>query len=214
VGRTWQEADFRIVFGKMRSHPVETVYLTLGTLEGLGARCEEYIFAERQAHRETALMMLLSDVSPHFALLDAFAHVPDGLCGMMGCPQPRAPLRLYAGADALSVDFVAARHMGVGDPKTSQLLRTGCHWFAEPPAPIPVIGHDVPLPRWRGPYQNEVSTLLSFLAYPVYEHTSGRGALFVPEMDEEAFPPLGRVGTLLRTGRRGIQALVGLRHAK
>jgi hypothetical protein len=213
VGRTWQEADFRISFGKMRSHPVEVVYLTLGTLEGIGARCEEFLFAERQAHRETALMMLLSDCPPHFGLLDAFEQVPDGLVGMMGCPRPKTPRRLYGGADALAVDFVAARHMGVADPKSSQLLRTACHWFGEPPEPIRVIGHDAPLPRWRGPYHTELSILLSILAYPVYEHGSGRGTLFVPEMDEKAFPPLARVGSLLRTGRRGIQALLGLRHA-
>jgi hypothetical protein len=213
VGRTWQEADFRITFGKMRSHPVEVVYLTLGTLEGIGARCEEFLFAERQAHRETALMMLLSDCPPHFALLDAFEQVPDGLVGMMGCPRPKAPRRLYGGADALTVDFVAARHMGVADPKSSQLLRTACHWFGEPPEPIRAIGYDAPLPRWRGPYHTELSVLLSILAYPVYEHGSGRGTLFVPEMDEKAFPPLGRVGSLLRAGRRGIQALLGLRHA-
>ena len=36
------------------------------------------------------------------------------------------------------------------------------------------------------------TTLLSLIAYPVYEFGSGRGALFVPEMDMEAFPPLAR----------------------
>jgi hypothetical protein len=159
-------------------------------------------------------MMLLSDCPPHFALLDAFENVPDGVVGMMGCPRPKALRRLYGGADALAVDFVAARHMGVADPMSSQLLRTACHWFGEPPEPIRVIGHDRPLPRWRGPYHTEWSALLSILAYPVYEHGSGRGALFVPEMDTRAFPPLGRVGSLLRTGRRGIQTLLGLRHAK
>jgi hypothetical protein len=198
----------------MRSHPVEQVYLTVGTLEGLGARCEDYLFAERQADRDTPLMMLLNDFPPHFALLDAFENVPDGLAGMMGCPHPRAPLRLYAAADALALDFVAARHMGVRDPRGSQLLRAACHWFGDPGGRIDVAGWDLPVPRWRGPYHTETSTLLSFLAYPVYEHGSGRGALFVPEMDEEAFPPLGREGSLLRLGRRAIQALLGLRHER
>jgi hypothetical protein len=77
---------------------------------------------------------------------------------------------------------------------------------------IEVIGVDEPITGWRGPYHNEVSTLLSFLAYPVYELSSGRGALFVPEMDERAFPPLGRQSGLLRLGRRGLQSLLGLRH--
>ena len=37
VGRTWKEADFRISFGKMRSHPVELAYLSVGNVEWIGA---------------------------------------------------------------------------------------------------------------------------------------------------------------------------------
>src|SRR5262249_52899238 len=71
VSRTWKEADFRISFGKMRSHPTDMVYLTLGNIESIGARYDEFIFAERRAERETALMTLLHDFPPHFALLEA-----------------------------------------------------------------------------------------------------------------------------------------------
>ena len=210
IGRTWKEADFRISFGKMRSHPIEQVYLTVPNLEALGARCEEFLFVERQAHRDTGLMMLLGDFPPHFALLDAYDRAADGLVGMMGCPRPKAPRRLYAGADALAVDLVAARHLGVRDPRASQILRAACHWFGDPSGHIEVVGCDERVPGWRGPYQDDLSTLLSFLAYPVYEHGSGRGALFVPEMDERAFPPLNPEGTLLRLARRAVRHLLGL----
>jgi uncharacterized protein (DUF362 family) len=212
VGRTWKEADFRINFGKMRSHASEQVYLTVGTLDSLGARVEEFLFVERQAHRDTAIMMLLSDFPPHFVLLDAYDSAGDGLLGMMGCPQPPAPRRLYAGHDALALDMVAARHMGLRDPRASNVLRTACHWFGDPTPQTEVIGADLPLPRWRGPYANEWTALLSLLAYPVYQFASGRGALFVPEMDQEAFPPLVREGLGLRFGRRALQTLLGLRH--
>jgi hypothetical protein len=212
VGRTWKEADFRITFGKMRSHPVEMVHLSVANLEALGARCEEFLFVERQAHRDTGVMMLISDFPPHFAMLDAYDTAADGLAGMMGCTHPRSPHRLYGGGDALSVDFVAALHMGVSDPLSSLILRAACHWFGDPREGIEVVGWDRPLPHWRGPYHNEVSTLLSFLAYPVYQHGSGRGTLFVPAMDEEAFPPVEREGTLLRIGRRAVRSLLGLRH--
>jgi uncharacterized protein (DUF362 family) len=210
VGRTWKEADFRISFAKMRSHPVEMVYLTVPNLEALGARCEEFLFVERQAHRDTGVMMLLGDFPPHFALLDAYDRAADGLVGMMGCRRPKAPRRLYSGADALAVDLVAARHLGVRDPRASQILRAACHWFGDPSGRIEVVGCDEPVPGWRGPYENDVSTLLSFLAYPVYEHGSGRGALFVPEMDERAFPPVAREGTMLRLARRAVRNLLGL----
>jgi hypothetical protein len=211
IGRTWRDAELRITFGKMRSHPVEMIYLTVATLESLGSRCEEYLFTDRQAHRDTALMMLLNDFPPHLALLDAYDQAADGLAGMMGCPTPKTPRRLYAGRDALAVDVVAARHMGVADPRASSLLRAAVHWFGDPTPHVTVAGCDRPLSRWRGPYHTEASTLLSFLAYPVYEHGSGRGALFVAPMDAKEFPPLGRETSLLRIGRRFTQAVLGLR---
>ena len=190
VGRTWKEADFRISFGKMRSHPVELAYLSVGNVEWIGARCDEYLFPERQAQRETAIMMLLDAFPPHFALVEAYDAAADGLVGVMGCPRPPAPHRLYAASDALALDMVAARHMGVRDPRQSSLLRAACHWFGDPSARIEVVGVDEPLAAWRGPYHNDLSALLSILAMPVYVWGSGRGTLFVPEMDEEAFPPL------------------------
>jgi uncharacterized protein (DUF362 family) len=212
AGRTWQEADFRINFGKMRSHASEQVYLTVGALDGLGARVEEFLFVERQAHRDTAIMMLLSDFPPHFALLDAYDSAADGLLGMMGCPRPPAPRRLYASTDALALDMVAARHMGLRDPRASIVLNTACHWFGDPTPHTQVVGVNRPLPGWRGPYHNGWTTLLSLLAYPVYEFASGRGVLFVPEMDLDAFPPLAPESLPLRMGRRLVQTLLGSRH--
>ncbi|MBC7821583.1 MAG: DUF362 domain-containing protein [Planctomycetaceae bacterium] len=211
VGQTWRDADLRITFGKMRSHPVEMVYLSMATLEALGARCEEYIFTERQAHRETALMMLLSDFPPHFALLDAYDQAADGLAGVMGCRRPKSPRRLYAATDALALDLVAARHMGVREVRVSQLLRTAIHWFGDPTPRMEVRGPDEPLPDWRGPYHSDLSTLLSFMAYPVYEHGSGRGALFVSKMDRDAFPPLAPESSMLRLGRHFTRAVLGLK---
>jgi uncharacterized protein (DUF362 family) len=213
VGRTWKEADFRITFGKMRSHPVEMVYLTIGNLEGLGDRCDKFFFVERQAQRETALMMLIDEFPPHFALIDAYDSAADGLMGMMGCPRPRSPRRLYGGADALAVDMVAARQMGMSDPRDSSLIRAAGHWFGNP-RNIEVVGCDEALRDWRGPYHNEWSTLLSLFAYPVYEFASSRGAVFVPEMDEEAFPTVEKEGRILRLRRRSLQAFLGLRHRK
>jgi uncharacterized protein (DUF362 family) len=210
VGRTWKEADFRISFGKLRSHPVDLALLALGNLEWIGARCDEYLFVERQAHRQTALMMLIADFPPHFALLDAFDCVPDGVVGMMGCRRPKSPRRFYAGADALAVDVIALAHLGVHDPDASPTLRSARHWFGDVRGRIEVVGVDEPIAGWRSPHHNEISTLLSLLAYPVYELGSGRGALFVPEMDEAAFPPLEQESKPLRFSRRVVRKLIGL----
>jgi len=214
VGKTWKDADLRISFAKMRSHPVESVHLTIANLEGIGARCDQFLFTERQAERETATMMLMDEFPPHLSILDAYEQAADGLVGIMGCPRPATPLRFYAGRDALAVDMVASRHMGLNDPREATNLRAACHWFGDPEESIEIDGPDEPLPDWRSPHHNEFSTLLSFVALPVYVLGSGRGTLFVPEMDQEAFPPLRSESVPLRLGRFGIQRLLGLRHRR
>ena len=210
ISQSWKGADFRISFGKMRSHPIEMAYLTIGNLEWMGGRCDEFLFVERQAQRETALMMLLDGFPPDFVLLDAYEQASDGLVGVMGCPRPPAPRRVYAGEDALAVDLVAARHMGVREPEQTNILRAACHWFGDPRDRIEVVGTNENLKEWRGPYETEFSTMLSFVAYPVYVFGSGRGSLFVPEMDEKAFPPLQQVSFPQRVLRSALRRLLGL----
>ena len=210
IARTWSEADFRITFGKMRSHPIELAYLSTGNVEWMGARCDEFMFPERQAERQTAIMMLLDEFPPHFALLDAYDSAADGLIGVMGCPHPKSPKRLYAAADALALDIVAARHLKVNEPGDSSILRAAIHWFGNPAECTEVVGCDEPIAGWRDPYHNELTALLSFFAFPVYVYGSGRGTLFVPDMDEQAFPPLHR-SWLVRIARRATIRLLGLR---
>jgi Domain of unknown function (DUF362) len=212
IGRTWGDADFRISFSKMRSHAVEMVHLTIGNVEWLGARCDEFLFAERQAHRETAVMMLLDDFPPHYALLDGYEVAADGLMGVMGCPNPPSPRRFYAGADALAVDLVAGRHLGLARPNQSRILQAACHWFGDPTERLQVIGVDAPVRGWRSPYHTELTTLLSFFAYPVYQFGPGRGTLLVPEMDERAFPNIHPPGRWVQGTRKLLQILLGLRH--
>jgi uncharacterized protein (DUF362 family) len=214
VGRTWKEADVRLVFGKMKSHPVDVFTLALSAVEGIGPRNEEFLFAERQAHRSTAIMTLLSDFPPHFAVVDAFDHVPDGILGMMGSVHTKRPRRIYAGEDAVALDLVAARHLGLPDPRVSSTLRDACHWFGDPEGKTVVDGDDERIRGWRGPYDNEISALLSSFSHPFYTFFTGRGALFVPEMDPREFPPVEGEGVALRIARRSIQTLLILRHMK
>lgn len=214
VGRTWKEADLRIAIGKMKSHPVDVFTLSLAALEGLGPRNEDFLFAERQAHRSQAIMTLLSDFPPHFAVVDAYDRVPDGILGMMGSVHTKRPRRVYAGEDAVAVDAVAARHLGGTDPHASAIFRDACAWFGDPSGRVTVDGPEEPIRGWRGPYGNEISALLSSVSFPFYTLFSGRGTLFVPEMDERAFPPIGRENLLLRIARRSLQTLLILRHMK
>jgi len=213
VGKTWKEADFRITFGKLRSHPSHVAYLALGNVEGVGARCHDFIFTDRQAHRLTAIMMLLDEFPPHFALLDAYDSAADGLIGVMGCSKPRIPRRLYASADALALDTVVLRHIGLKNPRDSDIVNAACHWFGSTADQPEVRGVDEPV-VWHGPYDDEFSAFLSLMSFPVYVLASRRGALFVPAMDKYAFPPIGREGLVLRFCRRTAQLVLGLHPAK
>ena len=69
IAKTWRDADFRISFPKLRSHPIEMALLCVGNIEWVGGRCDEYLFLERQADRSTAVMMLLNDFPPHFGIV-------------------------------------------------------------------------------------------------------------------------------------------------
>jgi hypothetical protein len=84
------------------------------------------------------------------------------------------------------------------------------HWFGEPSSTTRVAGCDEPLAGWRGPYHSEISAMLSFVAWPVYVAGSGRGALFVPEMDEQAFPSILPEKAMLRAGRGAVRRIIGL----
>lgn len=210
IAKSWRDADFRISFPKMRSHPIEMALLTVGNIEWVGGRCDEYLFLDRQADRSTAIMMLLDEFPPHFGILDGFENVPDGLVGVMGCRQPKQLHRFYAGADALAVDTVALRHLGVAEPSDTSILRAAEHWFGAASEQAKVVGPDTPLPQWKGPHSNDFRAMLSVMAYPVYVMGSGRGALFVPRMDREAFPSIEKEGWRLRVMRAAIRRLLGL----
>lgn len=214
IARTWRDADFRISFAKMRSHPIELAYLSVANCEWIGGRCDHYLFCERQAQRQTAIMMLLADFPPDFALIDACDSAADGIIGAMGCPRPRTPHRIYAGDDALAVDLVAMRHMGVTVTRADSVLRAAVHWFGEPSHDLRIAGTDEPIAQWRGPYDNEIWAMLSAMAYPVYVLGSGRGSLFTPEMDTMAFPPLTEEGALLRFTPGAMRRLIGLHHRR
>lgn len=217
VSDIWSSADFRISFGKMRSHPIDVVCLTLSNIEGIGKNWHDYVFAERQADYHTAVMMVLDEFPCHFAILDAYEAVPGGPLGVMGSAAPRDLYRIYASRDALSLDIVAARHMGVTNLDESKMLQTACYWFGDPRAKLQVTGPDEPISDWRGPWRCNVrfagdfANLFGFAAHLVYQFGSSRGALFVPEMDTSTFPEHSSPSLRLRFARSLMHRACGLR---
>ena len=214
LSRSWRDAEFRIVFAKMRSHPVDFTHLTIGGIQGVGARLEQFLFLERSAHRDTALLMPLTEFPPDFALIDGYASAADGLVGIIACPRFPTPHRLYAGADALAVNMVATRHMGLANPRASVVLDAACHWFGDPTDAIEVVGRDEPVSEWRSPYANGWTSFLSLLANPVLPvrecpwrdvpPADGCGFLPSQEFPKKHRPP--RAGAAEKASRNGLNA--------
>lgn len=214
VSATWRDADLRISFGKLSTHPVDRVYGGVSQLEALLPRSDENVFVDRRIHRGPATMALLGELPPHLALVDAHDDVADGIGGVIACERPRAPRRLYGGRDAVAVDVVLARHLGEEDPTVVPHLDAAMHWFDDPRPRTEVRGCDRPLADFRGAYHDELSATLGLLATPMYLLASGRGALFLPEMDEDAFPPKARASPPMRLAQRMVRWLLATRRPR
>jgi uncharacterized protein (DUF362 family) len=214
VCASWRDADVRISFGKLSTHPVDHVYLGLAQLESLNAAADDHVFVERQTQRGPATMALLGELPPHLALLDAFEDVPHGLGGIIACDRPLAPRRLYGGRDAIAVDLVASRHVGELHPEVSPHLDAALHWFGDPRPHVRVLGDDTPIANWRGTTEHELDAMLTLLAHPMYVLASGRGRLFLPEMDEEAFPPKAPTPAWLRAAQAAVRVLLRTRRPR
>lgn len=214
VAASWRDADVRISFGKLSTHPTDHVYLGLAQLESLQPASDDHVFVDRQSHRGPATMALLGEMPPDLALLDAYEDVPHGVGGIVACDRPLAPRRLYGGRDAIAVDLVAARHVGTTRPELSAHLDAALHWIDDPSPRIRVEGTDAPIAGWRGTTSSEWSAFLALLASPVYVLASGRGRLFLPEMDVAAFPPKTAVGAPLRLAQHVVRRIIGTRRPR
>jgi pimeloyl-ACP methyl ester carboxylesterase/uncharacterized protein (DUF362 family) len=206
IAAPWRDADVRILFGKLRSHPTSMAMLSMEAAEGLAERHDRHTFGDRRTDRELTLAMLLDAFPPDLALVDAYSNVADGLLGMMGTETPRHPWRLYGSRDALSLDTVLARHVGAS-PEEVALVQVATDWFGDPQETLSVRGPDTPIVGWTPPAHSMRTALLQKMAMPVYAHASARGALFLPDFDTDAFPPLAPLSPAIQLAQRVVRQL-------
>ena len=215
VGRTWKEADFRISFGKMRSHPVELVAPDASATSSGSARAATS--SSSPSGRPTArrpIMMLLDDFPPHFALLDAYDSAADGLVGRDGLP---AAARRRGGSTPAPMPWrwtwsrrgtwgcaTRASRASCGPPATGSATR---------PTGLEVVGVDEPSPAGAGRITTTVSTLLSFLAYPVYVRQRPRHAVRARD-GRAGVPAAAARGAAAAARPAGVRRLLGLRHPR
>ncbi len=188
ISQTWRDADFRISFGKLRSHSSDHLVGAVANLEGVGPRWDDYIFFERSVDFAAAQSTLVTEFPAHFAIMDAGELTPDGMVGVMGHPDAGSVRRYYASTDAVILDQCLFAHLGLL-AASSSVLREILYWRGESLSEYRVLGMADPIRGWKGPHSNDFCALLSLFSHPFYEYT-GRGRLFVPIFDEKFFPPV------------------------
>ena len=212
VSSAWIDADVRIVLAKLRTDPADFGHLCLGSLEGMSSQIDDTVYTAKEVDYRTATMMVLDVAPPDFGVVDAWGPIADGPVGVMGCHDPATAWRVYGGRDALSVDRAVLDDMGLADARRAPIVRKAVHWFGLDLGPVDVQGSPGPLGGgFRNPWSRPSWRALTRLSYPVYVYLSGEGRLFVPAMDEKAFPPLAADPWSVKAVRRGAQLMFGTR---
>lgn len=209
VGRAWRDADVRVSFAKLKTHPLAVGQLALRNVGTVIPQTGEHFATDRLVEFTALMVGVLHDMPPDFALVDGYAYAADGLMGVLADPTPKHPKLIVAGPDALSVDFVTMRLMGERDPARSCDLRACFEWFGDPCPQVSVQGDLTPIEGWDRADEGLLAAPMAALAGPTYAAFSRRGALLAADMDPVAFPPIGETASLA-AARRFVRALLGM----
>jgi hypothetical protein len=208
IPRTWRDADLRISFAKLKTHPIACGQLTIRNTGTVIPEHGEHFSAERLSDFSTSTMAVLAEFPPHFGLIDGFEYAADGLLGVMADPTPRHPHLIIAGADVICVDHIGFQLMGYREPSRAPDLRAALEWFGDPRARARLIGDAAPIADWDRADEGVLAAPLAALSGPVWTWLSGDGALFSADMDPEAFPPLG-TSAPVSAARRMLRSMLG-----
>jgi uncharacterized protein (DUF362 family) len=212
IGKSWQDADIRISFAKMKTHVNAVGALTIRNIVTVVPQFGDHLFTGRLSDLQTVTMALLHDFPPHFGIIDAYENAADGLMGFMADPTPKHPHLFVAGTDVICVDFVGLRLMGERDPTRALDIRAAIEWFGDPRPYGTLLGELTPIPDWD-PASSGLTTPLAAISLPIYTALSGQGSYFAAEMDPEAFPALD--GSKALAAVRGVlRSLLGHRLKK
>lgn len=121
VGRTWEQADYRISFAKNKTHVEDAYTLTLKCIYGT-TPMEDKMY-EYHALREWdgAALDMLDSFPVNFGFIDAF-NSADGMLGFKGTTKPKPTNMILASPSLIALDAVASKMMRL-DPYESRLMR-------------------------------------------------------------------------------------------
>ncbi|MDQ3677340.1 MAG: DUF362 domain-containing protein [Actinomycetota bacterium] len=122
VGRTWLEADYRISFGKCKTHWQCFYSGCLANLYGCLPRADKLAHYHGTGHEFYECCVLVADRLPvDFAFLDAWVG-GDGGRSHAHRRSPQATRTILASENAFALDWVAGEKMGL-DPQLSFVLQ-------------------------------------------------------------------------------------------
>jgi uncharacterized protein (DUF362 family) len=209
MSETWMNASVRVVVSKLRGDPTEVAHLSLSTMQGMGSRTDTLIHIDREIDFRTAVMMTLDLAPPDFAIVDAWGHCGDGPLGVMGCRKPVMLNQFWASRNIAALDASVIADIGE-DPRAAIIMRRARDWFGVDISADPLTVRPID-PSYRRRRATLFGKFVCLTAYPMYMFGSGKGVLFVPQMDESAFPPVGTTNIGTRTVRKAAQIAFGIR---
>jgi uncharacterized protein (DUF362 family) len=183
VPHTWRDADFRISFGKNKTHAYAYYTLTLKNIYGslpMAAKFREY-HCQRGIYETT--MQWLTAFPVHFGLVDAYLSA-DGPFGVFADPLPNPTRTILGGPSLVAVDWVGASKMGI-DPMVSEFMKLAVKRWGKPE--IELVGEATVYRPWLN-----VPPVMTWFASQVVDANYGMGNLFyalMANMDATHFTP-------------------------
>lgn len=160
VSKVWRDADYRISFGKLKTHFSARYALNLINVS-LALPMEEKILQyPTQLDAAKAVTALIEAFPVHFSLIDGIT-AADGVLGYVRRPRSRVPGVILAGQSILAVESLGAQMMGV-DPFESIYTQIAAERLGGM-TPYKVIGDPVLMHPWKNVRNVLVELLTTFL---------------------------------------------------
>ena len=160
VSKIWRDADYRISFGKLKTHFSARYSLNLINVS-LALPMEDMILQyPTQLDAAKAVTALIEAFPVHFSLIDGIT-AADGVLGYVRRPRSRTPGMIISGQRILATESLGAQIMGV-DPFESVYTRIAAQRLGGM-KPYKVIGQPVLLFPWRNVRNTLIELLSAFL---------------------------------------------------
>lgn len=183
VGRTWQNADYRIDFAKFKTQLDNYFTLCLKNEFGTLPLANKYWHYHTHIPYWACTFYTLVNFPVHFGFIDAY-RASDGTAGFAVQYNPKVLKMMLASENIIALDLVGAKLMKI-DAWESPLPRFVMQHLGEPE--YTVIGDDSPIEHWQN-VPEEIQSLVDVgQALYVFANITSSGGII--NLDTKEFPP-------------------------